>query len=394
MKLRTCSEILVTPGPTMIPDEVLAAMHRPAIDLYSKELEDLTFSCLKDLRSMFSTDGGVYIYASNGHGGWEAALTNVLSKGDTVLLLESGHFAKGWGTMATALGVNVESVPQDCRRAIDLDSVRRALAGDVHHRIKAILAVHVDTGFGVRNDLEGIRRVIDEMRHPALFMVDVIASLGALPFEMDRWGVDVAVGAAQKALMMTPGLAFVAANENAKRLSSSANLRTMYWDWKFRDGPEHYGKFCGTCPEHLIFGLRKSLDLISEEGLTAVHHRHRHLAEATRRAISVWAQEGALSFNVENPEERADSVSVVRLEPESARRLISYCRDVCGVVLGVNIGPLSGQGFRIGHMGNIGISTIFAALAAVESGLLALGIPHGRNGVAAAMSYVAEITAQ
>lgn len=393
MRLRTRREILVTPGPTTIPDEVLGAMHRPPIDLYSKELEEITQGCLSDLRSIFSTTGDVYIYPANGHGAWEAALANVLSRGDTVLVLDSGHFPKGWGEMAKMLGLEVEFLAQDFRRAVEPNMLRQALASDPGHRIKAILMVHVDTASGVRNDIQAIRRAVDEMRHPALLMVDVIASLGAIPFDMDRWAVDVAVGASQKALMMTPGLSFVAANAKAKKANRNAGLRTLYWDWQSRDAAEHYGKYCGTCPEHLLFGLRKSLDLIKAEGLDMVYRRHRHLAEATRRAITVWAQGGALSFNVERPEERSDSVSVVRLDLESAERLINYCRNVCGIVLGVNIGLLSGQGFRIGHMGEVGAAVIFATLAAIETGLQALAIPHSKGGVNAAIAYAAEVTA-
>ena len=394
MTLRTRREILVTPGPTMIPDEVLGAMHRPIVDLYSEELHEITLGCLADLGTIFATKGDIYIYPANGHGAWEGALANVLSRGDTILVLESGHFAKGWGEMAKMLGVEVGLLPQDFRRAVDPAKLRETLTGDKEHRIKAILTVQVDTASGVHNDIAAIRRAIDAAHHPALLMVDVIASLGAVPFEMDSWGVDVAVGAAQKALMMTPGLAFVAANAKAKAANLKAGLRTLYWDWQLRDGPEHYRKYCGTCPEHLLFGLRKSLDLIKAEGLEATYRRHRHLAEAVRRAVAVWAEGGALSFNIERPEERSDSVSVVRLEPRSAERLLDYCRNICGIVLGVNIGPLSGQGFRIGHMGDVSAPTIFATLASVETGLQALGIPHGKGGIDAAIAYLAEVTAR
>jgi alanine-glyoxylate transaminase/serine-glyoxylate transaminase/serine-pyruvate transaminase len=393
MSLRATREILVTPGPTMIPDEVLAAMHRPTVDLYSEALHEVTLGCLADLGWLFATKGDLYIYAANGHGAWEAALTNTLSRGDTVLVLESGLFAKSWGEMAKMLGVMVEMLPRDWRRAVDPAWLRKELAADEDRKIKAILTVQVDTASGVRNDIAAIRQAIDEAGHTALLMVDVIASLGAIPFEMDGWGVDVAVGAAQKALMMTPGLAFVAANAKAKAVNLTAGLRTLYWDWQFRDGPEHYKRYCGTCPEHLLFGLRKSLDLIKEEGLEAIHRRHRLLAEATRRAITVWAEGGALSFNIEKDDERSDSVSVVRLDSASAERLLAYCRNVCGVVLGVNIGPLSGQGFRIGHMGDVSAPTILGTLAAVETGLAALSIPHGKGGVSAAIAYLAQATA-
>jgi alanine-glyoxylate transaminase/serine-glyoxylate transaminase/serine-pyruvate transaminase len=394
MSLRTQREILVTPGPTMIPDEVLNAMHRPVVDLYSEPLHKLTLCCLADLQWLFATKGDAYIYAANGHGAWEAALTNTLSRGDTVLVLESGLFAKSWGEMARMLGVKVELLPRDFRCAVDPAKLREALAADSAHKIKAILTVQVDTASGVINDIPAIRRTLDEAGHPALLMVDVIASLAAVPFEMDEWGVDLAVGAAQKALMMTPGLAFVAANPKAKKANLEAGLRTLYWDWQFRDGPEHYRKYCGTCPEHLVFGLRKSLDLIKAEGLEAIFRRHHLLAEATRRAITVWAEGGALALNIEKPQERSDSVTVVRLEPEKAARLLDYCRNICGVVLGINIGQLSDQGFRIGHMGDVSAPTLLGTLAVIETALAALSIPHGKGGVTAAIAYLAQETAR
>jgi alanine-glyoxylate transaminase/serine-glyoxylate transaminase/serine-pyruvate transaminase len=393
MSLRTRREILVTPGPTMIPDEVLGAMHRPTVDLYSEALHEVTLSCLADLRSIFRCSGDTYIYAANGHGAWEGALSNVLSRGETVLVLESGQFAKGWGEMGRMLGLEVETLPGDWRRAVDPGRVRDRLKADREHKIKAILVVQVDTASGVRNDIAAIRAAMDAASHPALLMVDVIASLAAIPFEMDAWGVDVAVGAAQKALMMTPGLAFMATNAKAKAANRSAGLRTLYWDWQSRDGHEHYKRYCGTCPEHLLFGLRKSLDLIKAEGMDAVHRRHRLLAEATRRAVAVWAQGGALSLNAEEPRERSDSVTVIRLEPASAESLMDFCRNTCGVVLGVNIGELSGRGFRIGHMGDVSAATILGTLGVIETGLAALSIPHGKGGVSAAVEYLAQAVA-
>jgi alanine-glyoxylate transaminase/serine-glyoxylate transaminase/serine-pyruvate transaminase len=377
----------------MIPHEVLGAMHRPTVDLYSESLHEVTLSCLADLRSIFRTSGDMYIYPANGHGAWEAALSNTLSRGETVLVLESGQFAKGWGEMARMLGLQVETLAGDWRRAVNPDQVGAKLKADKDHKIKAVLVVQVDTASGVCNDIEAIRDAIDAASHPALLMVDVIASLAAVPFEMDVWRVDVAVGAAQKALMMTPGLGFVAANARAKAANQTAGLRTLYWDWQLRDGKEHYRKYCGTCPEHLVFGLRKSLDMIKAEGLDAVHHRHRLLAEATRRAVTVWAQGGALSINAEEPRERSDSVTVIRLEEKHAERLMNFCRDVCGVVLGVNIGELSGQGFRIGHMGDVTAATILGTLGVIETGLAALSLPHGKGGVSAAIAYLAQATA-
>ena len=283
-------EFLSIPGPTNVPDAVLAAMQRPAIDIYSGEMVGITDSCLADLRALFKTKGKAYIYAANGHGGWEAALTNVLSRGDTVLALESGRFALGWGEMAKMLGVEVEVLKGDWRRAVDPAAVEERLKRDTGHTIKALLAVQIDTASGVVNDIPAIRQAMDRAKHPALLMVDCVASLGCMAFDMDGWGVDVAMSGSQKGLMTPPGLAFVAANDRARTVHKTAGLRTLYWDWTFREGEIHYQKYCGTPPEHLLFGLRKAIDMLKEEGLDNAIRRHALLAEATRAAVSKWAE--------------------------------------------------------------------------------------------------------
>src|SRR5581483_6994032 len=293
-------EFLSIPGPTNVPDAVLAAMQRPAIDIYSGELVGITDSLLADLRSLFRTAGRTYIYAANGHGGWEAALTNVLSRGDLVLALESGRFAIGWGEMAKMAGVEVEILKGDWRRAVD-----QRLRRDRSHQIKAMMVVQIDTASGVANDIRAIRKAMDAARHPALLMVDCVASLGCMPFDMDGWGVDVAMSGSQKGLMTPPGLAFVAANDKAREIHKTAGLRTLYWDWTFREGEIHYQKYCGTPPEHLLFGLRKAVDMLKEEGLEAAIRRHTLLAEATLAAVARWAEGQVVAFNIANPAERA-----------------------------------------------------------------------------------------
>ena len=384
-------EFLSIPGPTTVPDRVLRAMHRPAIDIYSGALIDVTARCLDDLRRVFRTDGRTYIYAANGHGAWEAALVNVLSKGDRVLVLESGRFAAGWGDMAAVMGVGVEALPRSWRRAVDPAAVEARLRDDAAGAIKAVLVVQVDTASGVVNDIAAIRRAIDAAGHGALLMVDTIASLATMPFEMDDWGVDVAVSGSQKGLMTPPGLGFVAAGGRALEAHRGAGLRTRYWDWTEREGDQHYQKYCGTPPEHLLFGLREALDMLFEEGLENVLHRHRLLAEATRRAVATWAEGRALAFNAVEPAERADSVTtVLTADGRDAERLRDYCRDRCGVVLGTGIGDLSGKAFRIAHMGHINAPMILGTLGAVEVGLAALGIAHGRGGVQAAVDWLGE----
>jgi alanine-glyoxylate transaminase/serine-glyoxylate transaminase/serine-pyruvate transaminase len=381
-------EFLSIPGPTNIPDAVLQAMHRPAIDIYSGDMIELTHTLLEDLPKLFRTSGKTYIYAANGHGGWEAAVSNVLSRGDTVLVLESGVFAVGWGDMARMMGAKVEVLKGDYRRAVDPAAVTQRLAADAAHEIKAIMVVQIDTASGVVNDIAAIRRAIDAARHPALLMVDCVASLGCMPFEMDAWGVDVTMSGSQKGLMTPPGLAFVAANDRAHAAHQKADLRTRYWDWTFRNGPAHYQKYGGTPPQHLLFALRKAIDLLFAEGLEGAARRHALLAEAARQAIGRWAQGGVLAFNVTDPAERGNSVTPVLISRDP-QPLLDYCRHKCGVVLGVGIGELSGKAFRIAHMGHVNAPMLIGTLAAVEMGLAALGIPHGSGGVQAAVDYLA-----
>ena len=382
-------QFLCIPGPTTVPDEVLGAMHRPAIQIYSGALEDMTMSCLADLKKIFRTAGPTYIYPANGHGAWEAAISNVCSRGDRVLVLQSGRFAVGWGEMAAMLGCEVEILRRSLRQAVDPAAVEARLREDREGTIKAILVVQVDTASGVVNDVPAIRRAIDAAGHRALLMVDTIASLATTPFEMDDWGVDVAVSGSQKGLMTPPGLSFIAAGERALEAHGQADLRTRYWDWSQRDGPAHYQKYCGTCPEHLIFGLRKAMDMVLEEGLENVFRRHWLLARAVRHAVAVWAEGGVLDFNIQQPEDRSDSVTTVGMaDGHDPKPLLDYCERHLNVVLGIGIGDLAGRAFRIAHMGHVNGPMILGTLGAVETALQALRIPHGRGGVQAAVDWL------
>jgi alanine-glyoxylate transaminase/serine-glyoxylate transaminase/serine-pyruvate transaminase len=391
MVVRAGREFLAIPGPTTMPDEVLRAMHRPALDIYSDQMVQLTEGLLRDLSRLFATKGRSYIYIANGHGAWEAVISNVLSRGDKVLVLESGRFAVGWGNAAAAMGADVEVLKGDWRRAIRTDEVEARLRQDKGHAIKAILAVQVDTASGAYNDIEAIGKAIKATGHPALFMVDAVASLGCMPFEMDAWGIDVAMSGSQKGLMAPPGLGFVAANERAREVHKTAGLRTPYWDWTEREGSEHYRKYAGTAPVHLLFALRQSIDMLFEEQLENVFLRHRLLAEAVRRAVAVWAEGQVLGFNIAEPAERSDTVTtVVMSNGQDPVALHQYCKEKCGVVLGVGIGELQGQAFRIAHMGHVNAPMILGTLGVIEVGLNALGIPHGKGGVEAAIEWLGE----
>lgn len=388
MVVRAGREFLAIPGPTTMPDEVLRAMHRPPLDIYSDEMVQLTHSLLRDIGTVFATKGHTYIYIANGHGAWEGALTNVLSRGDKILVLESGRFAVGWGNAARAMGVEVEGLKGDWNRAIRPGEVEARLRQDTKHEIKAVLAVQIDTASGAFNDIEAIGKAIKAAGHPALFMVDAVASLGCMPFEMDAWGIDVAMSASQKGMMTPPGLGFVAANDRARAVHKTANLRTPYWDWTERDGSEHYRKHSGTAPVHLMFAQRQALDMLLAEKLDNVFLRHRLLAEAVRRAVTVWAEGGVLSFNIVEPRERGNTVTTVKMANPGP--LLDYCRDKCGVILGVGIGDLHGAAFRIAHMGHVNAPMILGTLGVIEMGLQALGIPHGKGGVTAAVNYLGE----
>jgi alanine-glyoxylate transaminase/serine-glyoxylate transaminase/serine-pyruvate transaminase len=391
MAVRAGREFLAIPGPTNVPDEVLRAMHRPAIDIYAGSLLQMTDSLLRDLSRLFQTKGHSYIYIANGHGAWEAALTNVLSRGDHVLVLESGRFATGWGNAAAMLGANVEVLKGSWRRAVRPDDVEARLRKDKTGAIKAILVAHVDTASGVVNDVPAIAQAIKAARHDALLMVDAVASLGCVPFEMDAWGVDVAMSGSQKGLMTPPGLSFVAAGDRAREAHKGADLRTPYWDWTAREGDWHYQKYCGTPPEHLMFGLRQALDMLFEEGPENVFRRHQLLAEAVRRAVAVWTEGQAFSFNIEEPAERSDTVTTVLMSNErDPKPLIDYCQDKCGVVLGIGIGELSGKAFRVAHMGHVNAPMVLGTLGVIEVGLKALSIPHGTAGVQAAVEWLGE----
>ena len=382
---------LMTPGPSNIPDRVLAAMHRPAVDLVDSEFVALTESCFDDLAKVFRTEGRVFLYASNGHGAWEASLANLVGEGDLVLAPSTGMFSWAWGQLASDLGAKVEEMEGDWRSAFDADRIEERLREDSQHRIKAVLAVQTDTATSVTSDIAAVRRALDACGHPALLMADIVASLGTVDFRMDDWGVDVAIAGSQKGLMTPPGLAFTAVSPRALEQSRTAGIRRGYWDWARRmDSEEFYMKFFGTPPEHLMWGLREALDMLFEEGLETAFARHRRLAAAVHAAVEVWGQTGALELNAVNPAERATSVTTIRVAKGiDSNQLRLLARDELDVSLGYGLGPLDGKAFRIGHMGWINEPMVLGALGAVEMAMQACGVPYRKGGVTAAVDSLA-----
>jgi len=276
------------------------------------------------------------------------------------------------------------------RHAIDPAAVEARLREDQAGTIKAVLVVQVDTSSGVVNDIAAIRRAMDAAGHGALLMADVVGSLATMPFEMNEWRVDVAVAGSQKGLMTPPGLSFVAAGDRAVAAHQNAGLRTRYWDWTARDSQIHYQQYCGTPPEHMLFGLRRALELLFEEGLDNAFRRHRLLADAVRCAVGVWSQRGALEFNIVAPTARANSVTTILLnDGRDPASLLKYCDEKTGVVLGRGINELTGKAFRIAHMGHLNAPMILGTLGAVEMALVALDFPGASGGVQAAIASLA-----
>lgn len=372
-----------------MPDAVLRAMHRASPNIYEGELHDLTDSLVPDLKAVALTQGDVAIYIGNGHAAWEAALANVLNRGETVLVLATGRFCIGWGEMAAGMGAKVETIDYGAQSPIDLSRVEEVLAADPHGRIKAILAVHVDTSTSVKNDIAGLRAVMDRVGHPALLMVDCIASLGCDRFEMDAWGVDVMVAACQKGLMTPAGISFVWFNEKAR--TARGDCVTSYWDWQPRVDPEMYFQyFDGTAPTHHLYGLRAALDLIKAEGLDHVFARHEKLAQTVWAAFDCWSSTGPMHLNIADPACRSHAVTSVGTQSPLGDQLRHWCEHKCGLTLGIGLGRAPADAyFRIGHMGHINAHMIMGALGTIDAGLKALEIPHGSGALEAAARVIA-----
>ncbi|MCP5029726.1 MAG: aminotransferase class V-fold PLP-dependent enzyme [Actinomycetia bacterium] len=391
MSLSNGRPMLAIPGPSVMPDRVLSAMNRPMPNIYDGELLELSDSLLEDLPAIARTSGRPFITVSNGHGAWEMAITNTLSRGDKVLVLESGRFAIGWGEMAQMAGVEMEILPADSDQVpIDPAAVEERLRADTGHEINAILCVQVDTANSVRNDIAAIGRAIQASGHPALFMVDCIASMGCERYEMDEWGVDVTVAASQKGMMVPPGLGLVWANDRALAAHQSADLRTGYWDWTARmDHTAHYLRYAGTPPVQFIFGLREALDMIADEGLEAIWHRHETLAGAVREAVRAWGTPNGFRLNITDPTAHANSTTTVLTGSIDADRLRQVCSTEAGLTLGLGIGEFGGRAFRIGHMGHLNPPMILGTLGTIEAALAAMGAPTRGSGVAAAAAAIA-----
>lgn len=387
---------LNAPGPTNIPERVIRAMSRQAIDLVDEELEDAVRRCFAGLRPILGLQGGaVYLYSANGHGAWEAAIANVLAPGDLVLVPQTGQFSAGWVETAEGNGVVCETLPHDIRTAFPMDKLAARLAADKGHKVKAVMLVHTDTSTGITHDVAGARAALDACNHPALLMLDAVATLATVEVDMTRWGVDVCLSASQKGLMGPPGLALVAANDKALEVHRETKRDRLYWDWTLRGEGPGYRSFCGTVPEHHIFALDEALNLIAEETLPAIYTRHYAISRAVHIAVEQWGKGGALEINAINPQERAVGVTAVRVSPGIDPDLIrTTARQLFRTSVAGGLGDIRHSAFRIGHLGDMNAPMILGALSGVQMALAHLGIPHGKGALDAAAEYLAEAAAE
>jgi alanine-glyoxylate transaminase / serine-glyoxylate transaminase / serine-pyruvate transaminase len=400
MSLANGRPYLAIPGPSVIPDRVLRAMHQGSPNIYEGHLIEMVASLWPDLRRVAGTTDHVAMYIGNGHAGWEAANANLFSRGDKALVLAVGQFGVSWANSARAMGIEVEVLDFGKSTPVDMARVEAALRADPTHRIKAVLTTHVDTASSIKTDIPAVRAAMDAAGHPALLAVDCIASMGCDEYRMDDWGVDVTVAACQKGLMTPPGMAFVWFSEAARQRCAGSDLATPYWAWGPRAEPTEFWQIWdGTAPTSHLFGLREALDMLREEGMPQVWHRHHTLAGAVWAAFDAWSTGNPeIGMNVPSAGDRGWSVTAARFGAPQATRLRQWCETKAGVTLGIGLGMAPStdpayHGFlRVAHMGHVNAHMTLGALAVMEAGMVALDIPHGPGALAAAARVVAANT--
>ncbi len=376
---------LYIPGPTNVPNEVLNAMHVTMEDHRSPVFPKLLTPLLQDLKKIFRTETGqAFIFPATGTAGWEIALTNCLNPGDKVLIYRFGQFSHLWAEMAKRLGFEVELHQVEWGKGVPLDHLEARLKEDKNHEIKAFLATHNETATGVTSDIAGIRKAMDAANHPALLFVDGVSSIASIDFRLDEWGVDGAISGSQKGFMLPAGGAFVAFSQKALKASETSTYPRCFLDLKdmVNSNKDGYTPYTPNLP--LLYGLRKALDLLLEEGLDNVYARHFRLAEGTRRAVAAWGMKQCA-----HPGFESNTVTAVMVpEGKDARQVISTAFSKYNISLGAGLSELAGKAFRIGHVGDMNDVSMLGAIAGVEMALLDNGFDiKAGSGVAAAIEY-------
>jgi len=377
---------LQIPGPSPVPDRILRAMSLPTIDHRGPEFGALGRQVLDGIKKIFKTEQPVIIYPASGTGAWEAALTNTLSAGDTVLMYETGHFATLWKKMAEALGLKPEflGLPgiEGWRRGVQADLIEERLRKDGGHQIKAVCVVHNETSTGVTSDIAAVRKAIDAAGHPALLLVDTISGLASADYRHDEWGVDVTVSGSQKGLMLPPGISFNAVSKKAIEASKSSRLPKAFWGWNEIIEMNATGYWPYTPNTNLLYGLHEALEMILGEGLDNVFARHERLAEACRQGVTAWGLEIQCADPALYSPVLTGVMTPAGFDADAIRKVIY---ENFNMSLGTGLGKMKGGMFRIGHLGEANDLTLMATLAGCEMGLKLAGVKLAGSGVQAAM---------
>lgn len=373
-------------GPVNIHDNVLRAMHVGGQNHRDPWFPEFYKACLEETKMIFGSKKGTPIFwPGTGTGGWEAALTNTLSPGDKVVTFRYGMFSHLWIDMMQRFGLDVEVV--DCRWGDGADEERLAeiLKADTEKKIKAVCVVHNETTTGVTSDIGEVRKTMDSFSHPAMLLVDGVSSIGALDFQFDAWGVDVAVTGSQKALSLPTGLAAVCVSDKAIEASKTATSKRVYFDFAdmLRTNPS--GNVPYTPELQMLYGLRESLRMLREEGMENVVARHHRLAEGTRKAVEGWG----LKLLCRNPRWHSDSLTVVETpEGVDSQKVVDIAYGKYNLSLGIGLDKVKGKVFRIGHLGNMDEIMLSGALCGVELAMKDAGIPITLgSGVSKALEY-------
>ncbi len=376
---------LYIPGPTNVPVEIMSAMNVVMEDHRSPIFPNLLKPILQDLKKVFRTETGqAFYFPATGTAGWEIALTNTLNPGDKVLIYRFGQFSHLWAQMCKRLGLNVEVHEVTWGLGIPVDKLEARLKEDTQHEIKAVLATHNETATGVTSKIGDVRKAMDAAGHPALLFVDGVSSIASLDFRMDEWGVDGAISGSQKGFMLPAGAAILAFSQKALKATETATFPRCFLDLtdQMNNNKDGYTPYTPSIP--MLYGLRKSLDMLLAEGMDNVYARHFRLAEGVRKAIAAWgltlcAQPGFESNTVS---------AVVVPADKDARDVISIAFKKYNLSLGGGLSELAGKVFRIGHMGDMNDVSLLGALAGVEMAMLDAGIDiKPGSGVAAAIEY-------
>jgi alanine-glyoxylate transaminase/serine-glyoxylate transaminase/serine-pyruvate transaminase len=377
---------LFVPGPSNVPDRILRAMHRPMEDHRSSSFPGLVRPILEDLTTVFGTTSGqAFVFPATGTGMWETALVNTLSPGDRVLAPRYGQFSHLFIDCAQRLGLIVDVLQTPWGEGAPVEQIEAALKADRNHEIKGVLVVHNETSTGVTSDIAGVRKAIDAARHPALLYVDSVSGLASLPFAMEAWGVDAAITGSQKGFMLPAGLGILAMSQRALAKREQAKCARVFFDLGDMIKANATGYFPYTPSIPLLYGLRESLDMLSEEGLDHVYARHHRLAEGCRKAVAAWG----LTVCAKQPKWNSDTVTAVMVPPGiNGADVIDVAFRRYDLALGAGLSEMAGKLFRIGHLGDLNELMVLGALAGAEMAMRDAGIPVTLGtGVAAAQDY-------